>query len=370
MNKQHQKILVINLFGIGDVLFSTPMIRALKKRMPEASIDFMCNRRVYPIVASNRNIDDTIIFEKDEFRKCYRKSKIEFAKKILSFVKRLKKKKYDLAIDLSLGYQICLLLKLLGIKKRLGFNYRNRGRFLTDRLNINGFNDKHVVEYYLDILKLIGAESGADKYLELTLPPQTDNWARDFIYANNLEDKKLIGLSPGGGKSWGKYAIYRRWAPENFGYVAKELSKKRSDLAFLVFGSEDEKYLCKTISENLGGQCVDVCGRLDLVNSIALIRKCKLVLCNDGGILHIAVSQDVRTISIFGPVDEKIYGPYPPSGRHKVVKAENCKCRPCYKNFKHSVCNTHNCLNTIDREKVVRLAEGSLDESLSEILDL
>ena len=67
----------------------------------------------------------------------------------------IKKRKFDLAIDLSLGYQYSLFLWLIGIKKRAGYNYRRRGRFLTHKIDISGYEDKPISDYYLDLLKFL-----------------------------------------------------------------------------------------------------------------------------------------------------------------------------------------------------------------------
>jgi ADP-heptose:LPS heptosyltransferase len=90
------------------------------------------------------------------------------------------------------------------------------------------------------------------------------------------------------------------------------------------------------------------------------LSRLKLVICNEGGPLHIAVSQNVSTISIFGPVDDNVYGPFPLLDKHKVVKAEQVDCRPCYNNFRHKRCETHDCLTKIDRDEVLKLALESL----------
>lgn len=360
MPERYKNILVINTFGIGDVLFSTPMVRTLKENIPQARIDFMCNERCQYLMRSNRNIGEIIIFEKDTYRRAFKKSKREFAKEIFGLIRKIKNSKYDLAIDLSLGYQISLFLKLMGIRSRIGFNYRNRGRFLTTKLDMNGFNNKHVVESYLDILSLIGISNGSGRNLELLLPREFTKWADDFKHENKLNTRRLIGIAPGGGKSWGKYSIYRRWSPQNFARVAKRLSEKEKSLFFLLFGSDEEKDLCREIENALDGKCTNLCGRLPLSKSIALIKNCELLLCNDGGLLHIGISQDIKTVSIFGPVDDKVYGPYPQRDKHKVAKAAGIQCRPCYKSFKHKMCETHDCLKKINPDEVLRLAKENL----------
>lgn len=359
-NNKYKNILVINTFGIGDVLFTTPLVKTLRRHMPDARIDFLCNERTRYILKENRNLNDIIVYEKDDFRDVLKKSKIAFVKKILSFIRTFRKKRYDLVVDLSLGYQMSFILKLIGVKKRIGFNFRNRGRFLTDKLTIDGFNEKHAIEYYLDVLKLIGIEDTEERNIELELSDEIKEWADDFIQTNSLKGKTLVGIAPGGGKSWGEAAIYRRWKPENFSYVALNLLKKKDDLAFMIFGSKDENFLCERIEKDLEGKAINMCGKLSLPQSISLIRMCHNLLCNDGGILHIAVSQGVKTVSIFGPVYCVVYGPYPPNDRNKVAIAENVDCRPCYKSFKYKECHSYRCLTDIDKDKVVKMMEESI----------
>ena len=160
--------------------------------------------------------------------------------------------------------------------------------------------------------------------------------------------------------SWGEFAAYRRWAPESFSSVAHKLYGKDKNTFFLIFGSTEEKKLCSVIKANLPENSLDLCGKLALTQSVALIKRCRLLICNDGGLLHIAVSQNVNTVSIFGPVDDKVYGPYSASAKHKVVRAEGLKCRPCYNNFRHQMCDTRECLRKIDSDKVFEFAAEAL----------
>ena len=81
--------------------------------------------------------------------------------------------------------------------------------------------------------------------------------------------------------------------------------------------------------------------------------KMRLVVTNDGGPLHMASALGVKTVSIFGPVDEKVYGPYPPSDKHIVITNKNITCRPCYKNFRFWGCpNNLSCVKDITVDEV------------------
>ena len=220
-----KKILIINPFGIGDVIFSTPLIEALKRYYPDSYIGYICNRRVAGLVNTNPNLNKVFVYEKDEYRDIWRKSKIRCLIKILSFLKSIRKERFDISIDLSLNYQYSMFMKIIGIKKRAGFNYRDRGRFLTDKVTIESFDYKHVVEYYLDVLRLLGIDTS-----KMSLSPKIYASQESLKFGDRfLEDNKiskediLIGVVPGCGASWGIDASLRRWDRENFAELANKL---------------------------------------------------------------------------------------------------------------------------------------------------
>ena len=207
------KILVANPFGIGDVIFSTPLLEELKRNYPASYIGYVCNKRAYEVIKSNPNINKIFVYEKDDFRATWKVSKNEFFKKLFKFLKLVKSERFDIAIDLSLNYQCSLCLMLIGLPNRVGFNYRKRGKFLTRRIDIDGFSDKHVVEYYLDTIKLMGMSSAPSGSRPRVYITETDRlWARQFLANYMVDDKDLVvGVIPGCGASWGVDARHRRW---------------------------------------------------------------------------------------------------------------------------------------------------------------
>jgi len=352
-------ILIINTFGIGDVLFSTPLIEEIKRNLPGSNIHYICNRRNLDLLKNSPYLKSVLVFEKDDFRQAKARSRWEFIRMLFDFVKKIRGLHADVAIDLTLNYQMSIFLMLAGVRRIIGFNYNNRGRFLTQKTTLPGFNDKHVAEYYLDLLKFLDL-SISDKHKLRSFTSAEDKAKVDaFLKEKGLDGRTLVGIVAAGGKSWGRDAFYRRWDKDNFTYVGKKLSES-DDVRILVFGTKEEKDVCDHIRQNIGEKAVSLCGNTSLGLLVEFMSRCKLVICNEGGPMHIAVSQDVKTISIFGPVDDKIYGPYPRSDMHKVVVAEDAACRPCYRSFKHKVCDNHICLINIDKEQVLSLAKESL----------
>jgi heptosyltransferase II len=360
MRLKLDNILIVNTFGIGDVLFSTPLVEEIKRNLPQSNIHYICNRRNLDLLKNSPYLKSVLVFEKDDFRQARARSQWEFIKMLFGFVKKIKDLRADVAIDLTLNYQMSIFLILAGVRRRIGFNYNDRGRFLTQKTTLSGFNEKHVAEYYLDLLKFLGL-SISDKHKLRSFTSGEDKAAVDaFFKEKGLTDKTLVGIVAAGGKSWGGDAFYRRWDKDNFAYVGKELSETDDDVRILIFGTSEEKDVCDYLRQEMGEKAFSLCGNTSLGLLVEFLSRCALVICNEGGPMHIAVSQDVKTVSIFGPVDDKIYGPYPRSDMHKVVVADNVECRPCYKNFKHKACDEHLCLTRIDKDRVLELAKESL----------
>lgn len=109
-----KKILIVNPFGIGDVLFSTPIIRALRRNLPGAFFGYLCNRRAYPVLETNSDINKIFIFEKDEFRVLWKKSKIKFFKEFFALLNSIRKARFDTVIDLSLSDRYSFFLSSSG----------------------------------------------------------------------------------------------------------------------------------------------------------------------------------------------------------------------------------------------------------------
>lgn len=358
MSQKLKYILIVNPFGIGDVLFSTALIEAIGRLVEGCHIGFLCNRRTEALLRNNPLVDWIFVFEKDEYRNLWKESKVRCFRKFASLLKEIKVKRFDTVFDLSLSRQFGFFTWLIGIPRRIGFNYRKRGVFLTDKIDIKGYNYKHIVEYYLDLLGLVDLKPTTN-YLMLYVSDADKKWAKDFLMANGIKEGDLIvGIVPGGGASWGKDATFKHWGGEKFAQVADQLIEKHK-AKVIIFGDEAETDICNGVRNNMKDIAVMACGKTALLQFAALMGMCNLVIANDGGPLHIAVAMGAKTVGIFGPVDEKVYGQYPSNEKHKVVKS-NLECQPCYRNFKLVDCDMRRCLDEIAPEDVFKAAEEAL----------
>lgn len=344
----YKKILFINPFGIGDVLFTTPIIHTLKDAFPSLKIGYLCNRRTAGLLESNPYVDSIFIYERDEFEQARRISFFLWLKKISSFLTEIKKEGFDACLDFSLNTQYGFFAWYAGIGKRIGYNYKSRGRFLTKAVKLTGYSEKHIVEYYTELLKYLGI-SPKYKNLELYLKDTDKSKADEILLQNNIHANDItIGIIPGGGKSWGRDACLKHWPAHNFGELADKIVENYK-AKIIILGDFSEKEIAKKVKENMRHNAIDFCGEVSLGESAALLNKTNLVITNDGGPLHMAAALGKKTISFFGPVDPNIYGPYPPDKNHHVVLKKILDCSPCYRNFRLNTClKSRECLEKID----------------------
>ena len=355
------RILIINPFGIGDVLFTTPLIRAIRRAFPDCHLGYLCNRRTEHILQRNPHVDELFIYEKDEVVRLWQQSRRRCLGYLARLVRRIWLARFDVVIDLSLGERYGFILALVGLPRRVGFNYRRRGRFLSESLPIDGYHGDHVVEYYRRLLRFLGIHL-LDASLELPVSEEDERWADACLRTYQVSPRApIVGMVPAGGVSWGIDAPFRRWGFEGFAAVGDALIE-RWGATVILFGEASDAPLCRTVARMMDHPVIDLSGQTSLGRFVSLLSRLQLVICNDGGPLHLAVSQRVKTVSIFGPVDPSVYGPYPSSSPdHRVVYRESLPCRPCYHQFKLPPCPYERaCLTMIEPGEVIEACETVL----------
>ena len=191
-----------------------------------------------------------------------------------------------------------------------------------------------------------------DKNLELLVSKESNQKAKIILRRFGINDSDLIvGIAPGAGASWGKNAATKHWAATKFAQLSDRLINE-FNAKVLILGSPAEKNIAEAIMYSMKNKAVDLVGNTSLDDLFGIINNLHVLVANDGGVLHTAVALGKKTVSVFGPVDERVYGPYPVSKIHEVVK-KDIECRPCYKNFRLGICEKNKeCLNSITTDEV------------------
>ena len=348
-----QRILVVNPFGIGDVIFTLTLVEGVRKAFPDAFIGFLCNERTVEVVRLDRSVQAAYVFNRDEFRASLKEGLFSFFKKLGSLTSAIRKERYDTLLDLSLGREFSFIAMCLGIRHRIGFNFKGRGLFLTRKRKIVSYDGAPVAEIQLSLLEDLGVTKIIpDSRLPITLPESAKEEARTFLNKNGVDAAHpIIAVVPGGGKSWGKDALFKQWDPAYFAQVLNALAAERP-LQILLLGDAGEKKLLEEVAGQVRGKVLCAAGE-PLSKVCALLTLTEGVVGNDGGLMHLANALGVKTVSIFGPVDERVYAPYGKETPHEAV-VEAVPCRPCYRHFYFPACPHHKrCLKDLKPEKVL-----------------
>src|SRR3989338_4594818 len=151
-----KRILLVNPFGIGDALFTMTLAESIRSLYPECFIGFLCNERTVGLVRMDASIDQTFVFNRDHFRKLWSQNPFLFYRELNAMLKLIREAGFDTLVDLSLGREYSFFGWWVGIRKRIGLDYRGRGLFLTHKLKIAGYENKPVADYQLELLRLAG----------------------------------------------------------------------------------------------------------------------------------------------------------------------------------------------------------------------
>ena len=347
-----RRVLVVQPYGIGDLLFVTPVLRALRLLPSVERVDLLLGSRTETVVRTNPHVDEIFSVDKDIF---HRRSSSQNLKELLQLGRRLRSVHYDLLLDYSLRGEYAFFGQFfLGISKRVGFDYKGRGFFHTHRLPLpEGFRGRHVVDFFCDLAAL-GGVPVQDRFLEFYLTEEDQADAASRLQEKNISGRFLV-VAPGGGESWGKDAHFKRWPVPFFARMVERL--REGDCGFeavVILGSRGDRDLGDLLQAALKIPCVNLAGEIPFGTSAALIHRAVFFLGNDGGLMHLAHALRRPLMAFYGPVDPQVYGPYPPSSDAVTIVKEGLECRPCYQKFRYnSACIGRECLQALLPEEVL-----------------
>ncbi len=228
-----------------------------------------------------------------------------------------------------------------------------RAFFHNIKLSIpEGFHGKHVTEYFIQLAEKAGIPV-RDLSMEFYVSP-ADRAEAGSLLRNFLPGESYLTVSVGGGESWGKDAHFKRWPPAYFSELTEKLKKKYNISGTVILGSAGEQEPARDFVKGLQGPALNLCGKVSLGVSAAVIEKSSLFLGNDGGLMHLAHALKKPVIALFGPVDPVVYGPFPARANAAACVKEDLSCRPCYFKFRYnSACEHRDCLQALTPDEVL-----------------
>lgn len=287
------KILIIRLSSLGDVLLTTPVLRAIKKKYPNVEINFLVKPQYADAVKYNPYISRLLLYNSLHFQ---------------DLLKEIKSIDCDIVVDLQNNFRSRKLTMSLGIKTYL-YSKPTVKKFLLVKFKINLLKD----------LKSI-----PQRYVEAVDALELDSEGLDLLYPDNIasqlhEKENYIGFCPGA------QHFTKKWLPHYYIELGNLLTA--SGFTIVIFGGSSDENICDEISKGINGS-INLQNNNNLFQTAADMKKCKLIISNDSGLMHTASAVGVPLISIFGS-SVKEFGFVPYGVRNLILENNSLNCRPC-----------------------------------------
>lgn len=310
-----QKILIIRFSSIGDIILASPLIRGLRLAYPTARIDFLVKSDYADLVRFNPYLTNIISLGTSEFRE----------------LRKLKKKilleNYDAILDIHNSLRSRYIRYFTGAKVIGVVNKYVVRRFVLVNFKVNMYRAViPVAERYLQVAKRLGVHDDS-LGLEVFIPEDIKSTVSAVLEKYKLGQHNIVvGLAPGARH------FTKRWPQDRFVQLGARLAKERNAKVFIFGGKQEEEY-CGDImqminSQHGGSAAVSFAGKFSLLETVAALDYCYVVVSNDSGLMHLAAGRKKKVVVIFGST-VKQFGFFPYGTESIVVEQERLNCRPC-----------------------------------------
>lgn len=329
-----KKICVIHLNQIGDLIFSLPLLKALRENFPDASIHSVVKPYLEELLSGSPYVDRIILRERG-------------LKAQLELLKNIRKNRYDLLISLSTSEECLTLTAFSKARVKAGFSRFPWNVCLDAKDTIEGHNSWH---NNLKLLKRLNVNVNKNDYVGLL--------SLDKNECNLSLPDKFVIISPGASRR--RFA--KTWGEGKFAELMLSLKKKYDLIPVLVGGKDNLEYnrtIIRKVKENGRGKDMDIVNATGtgLRELCSMIKDASLFVGIDSGIMHLASSLDIPVVGIFGPTDPFYVGPQ--NDRSIVVREEEMKCVPCYL----KTCDHRDCMRKLTVDKVLHACEQILQDA-------
>jgi len=317
------KFLIIRFSSIGDIVLTSPVVRCLKTKFPEAEVHFLTKKRNADLLQANPYIDQIQLYDIS----------------LSDTIQRLKTENYDYIIDLHNNLR-SLRVKL-GLKARsYSFNKLNFQKLLLTRLKLNTMPDRHIVDRNLETIRpfnIVNDGKGLEHFI-----PEEDEFPLSELPESFRSGYVALVLA-------GTYTT-KRMPVEKYRRLISE-----SNIPFVLLGGKGERTMASSILEWNIGNVMDFTGKLRINQSASLVKNAKLVISNDTGLMHIAAAFHKKILSVWGNTSPELgMYPYLPGEGSEILEVKGLPCRPCSKLGYHECPKKHfHCMNDIPEDRII-----------------
>lgn len=334
-----KKILVTFLMHLGDLTLTTPFIHALRKAAPDAHITFLADEKLKDVVLHNPYLDEVITIDK--------KGRDNSILGLMACARKLSSMNFDVLINLHPNERCSFICAMTKCKLKTGTTHTIFKPMWDVFTPLN--RKIHAADMYLDVLTQLGVDNLEHNGLEIFPSDEHFKNAEEFWRNHGVfGSDKLIGFNIGSA------VVTKRWAPERFAQVADHFAEKGYKPVFFG-GTMDEEMVQEAISF-MKATPVVATGSFTIGTLAAAMRRCSLIITNDSGPMHVAISQKVPIVAMYGPSSPKLYGPYT---KDATIVTAQPPCLGCASGMKHK-CDDMQCMTRLYVEQVIEAAEKML----------
>ncbi len=334
------KILIIKFSSLGDIILSTAALRAIRQKfLHNYKITFLVGEESKDLLFNCPYIDELLV--------CDFKNRDEGMAGLLKLAALLRKKNFDIVIDLQNNCKSHILSFLTLALNRYGYDNKKLGFLLNHRIK----DEKPLMDpvtHQFRILKMLDIDLENPK-LELWPTQEDRNYIDEFLKSEWLSaNQVLIGINISASVGWPS----KNWPLQHIVKVCDELSRR--EMRVVITGTEKDFTQANLLINSLKNiKIINACGKTTINQLACLIKKCAVFISPDSAPLHVAASQGVPFIALFGATDHRRH--LPPVKECVVIK-KDLACSPCYK----SKCKTGKCMELIKPEEVLEVIDKLL----------
>ncbi len=323
-----KKILIIRTDRLGDVILTTPIAGALKKRYSDCRVTFWVKEYTKEIVENCNFIDSVITFPEN--------------KGLLKIIRKIKKEKFDISILVHPSFKLALIIFLAQIPIRIGTGFRVYSFLFNKRwYEHRKYSILHEVDYNLNLLKTLEIEENNPEF-SFRISPEAENHVEKLLIKLGInKEEKIIVLHPGSGRS------APGWSFKNFSILSDSLID--SGYTVLITGGKNDRKIVEKLLKNCKKKPFVLTDILNLKELMALLKRVKIFVSNSTGPLHLAVALGTTVLGLYPPLvtaSIRRWGPY--NKKEFTLTPEIPECKKCIK----EKCKYYDCMNLIKTETV------------------
>lgn len=288
-----RKILLIQYQPFGDVLLNTAYLPALSQTFPEASIDFLVAKPYHKVLEGNPYIDNIV------FATSKKVSKLRYIFDRIKLFVEIYHKRYDLVIDQMRGIGSGQIVLFSRARYRLGFENSRLPMAYNIKAKIQ--RQGYSASMKFDLLRPLGIKKPENYQLLFYVRKDSDHYITDWLHSQSLTNHELVCISPG------SPVKKKMWLTENYAKLA-DLIVKNTDCRVILLWGPDEKHVVDTMTSCMN-HLAFVAPPTDFNQAAAMLKKCSLLICNDGGLNHLSASVETPSIAIFGNTNPANWSP-------------------------------------------------------------